>query len=69
MNALRILETDTQVKGILINIFGGILRCDLLVQSILKAANKFGLKKPIVLRLKGTNFNEVYFNLKFRRKH
>lgn len=53
--ALKILNDDTEVKAIFVNIFGGILRCDRLAQSIIDAnkANKF--TKPMVLRLKGTN--------------
>ena len=53
--AIKILNDDTEVKAIFFNIFGGILRCDLLTESILHAAEQVGLKKPIVLRLKGTN--------------
>ena len=53
--AIKILNSDDEVKAIFVNIFGGILRCDVLTQSILNAAKEVGLKKPIVLRLKGTN--------------
>lgn len=53
--AIKILNNDNEVKAIFVNIFGGILRCDVLTQSILNAAKEVGLKKPIVLRLKGTN--------------
>lgn len=55
IEALRLLNNDPEVKSILINIFGGILRCDLLVNSIIKATEKYNLTKSIVLRLKGTN--------------
>lgn len=55
VEALRLLNQDTQVQSILVNIFGGILRCDVLVQAIIKGTEKYKLKKPIVLRLKGTN--------------
>ena len=55
VEALRMLNGDPQVKVILVNIFGGILRCDLLVGAIIKATEKYKLVKPIVLRLKGTN--------------
>jgi len=55
IEALRILNQDSQVKSILVNIFGGILRCDVLVEAIIKGTEKYNLKKPIVLRLKGTN--------------
>jgi len=53
--AVKILNNDTDVKAIFVNIFGGILKCDVLTQSIIKAAEEVGLNKPIVLRLKGTN--------------
>lgn len=59
VEALRILNQDTQVKSILVNIFGGILRCDVLVQALIKGTEKYNLKKPIVLRLKGTNSQEA----------
>ena len=52
---MGILEQDNGVKSILVNIFGGILRCDILVNAVITAAKKKNLKKPIVLRLKGTN--------------
>jgi len=55
IEALRLLNNDSQVNCILVNIFGGILRCDLLVNSIIKATEKYNLSKSIVLRLKGTN--------------
>lgn len=53
--AMKLLNDDETVKAVFINIFGGILKCDVLTQSILAAADAVGLKKPIVLRLKGTN--------------
>lgn len=52
---MKILNDDTEVKAIFVNIFGGILRCDNLAASILKANELNKFKKPIVLRLKGTN--------------
>lgn len=55
MEAMKLLNDDESVKAVFINIFGGILKCDVLTGSILKAADVVGLKKPIVLRLKGTN--------------
>jgi succinyl-CoA synthetase beta subunit len=57
--ALRLLNQEKDVKSILVNIFGGILRCDLLINAIIKATEKYNLKKPIVLRLKGTNSDKV----------
>ena len=53
--AMKLLNGDDEVKAIFVNIFGGILKCDVLTQSILDAAKQVGLKKKIVLRLKGTN--------------
>jgi len=53
--AVKILNNDDEVKAIFVNIFGGILKCDVLTQSIINAAEQVGLTKPIVLRLKGTN--------------
>ena len=53
--AVKILNQDDEVKAIFVNIFGGILKCDVLTQSIIDAAAQVGLTKPIVLRLKGTN--------------
>jgi len=55
VEAMKLLNDDESVKAVFINIFGGILKCDVLTQSILTAAKQVGLKKPIVLRLKGTN--------------
>lgn len=55
VEAIKLLNSDDEVKAIFVNIFGGILRCDVLTQSILDAAKEVGLTKPIVLRLKGTN--------------
>ena len=47
------------MKAIFVNIFGGILKCDMLTKSIMNAAKTVGLKKPIVLRLKGTNSDKA----------
>ena len=55
LEAVKLLNSDSEVKAIFVNIFGGILRCDVLTESIIKAAEVVGLEKPIVLRLKGTN--------------
>jgi len=54
-NGLRIILNDANVKGILINIFGGILRCDVLAEGVIKAARKTGINVPVVIRLQGTN--------------
>ena len=53
--ALEVLETDPNVKSVLINIFGGITRCDLVAEGIVKATKGKNLKWPIVIRLDGTN--------------
>jgi len=57
--AVKLLNNDPEVKAIFVNIFGGILKCDVLTQSILNAAKTVGLTKPIVLRLKGTNSDKA----------
>jgi len=57
--AVKLLNNDSEVKAIFVNIFGGILKCDVLTQSILDAAKQIGLSKPIVLRLKGTNSDKA----------
>jgi succinyl-CoA synthetase beta subunit len=54
-NAFRILLSDKNVKAVLINIFGGILRVDTLASGVVEAAKKIGVKLPVVLRLEGTN--------------
>ncbi len=57
-NAFKILVADKDVKAALINIFGGIVRCDLVAGGIVKAAREVGLKIPLVVRLKGTNVDQ-----------
>ncbi len=54
-NGFRIILSDPHVKGVLINIFGGILRCDVLAQGIVEAAKKVEVKVPVVIRMEGTN--------------
>ena len=54
-NAFKILVSDKDVKAALVNIFGGIVRCDLVANGIVKAAKEFGIKVPMVVRLEGTN--------------
>ena len=56
--AFKIILSDKNVKGILINIFGGIMRCDVLAKGVVEAAKKIKLKVPLVVRLAGTNFEE-----------
>jgi succinyl-CoA synthetase beta subunit len=54
-HAFGLLNDDPHVKAILVNIFGGIMRCDVIASGIVNAAKTIGLKKPIVIRLQGTN--------------
>jgi len=57
-NAFKILMSDTNVKAVLINIFGGILRCDVLAAGVIAAVKELGVPVPIVIRMKGTNVVE-----------
>jgi succinyl-CoA synthetase beta subunit len=57
-NGFRIILSDPNVKGILINIFGGILRCDVLAEGVVQAAQKTGINVPVVIRMEGTNIEE-----------
>jgi succinyl-CoA synthetase beta subunit len=57
-NAFRILMSDKNVKAVLINIFGGILRCDVLAQGVIAAVTELGVPVPIVIRMEGTNVDE-----------
>jgi len=56
--ALKLILSDKNVKGILINIFGGIMRCDVLAQGVVEAAKEININVPLVVRLAGTNFKE-----------
>ena len=56
--AFKLILADRNVRGILINIFGGIMRCDVLAQGVVDAANQVKLSVPLVVRLAGTNFKE-----------
>ena len=56
--AFKLILSDKNVKGILINIFGGIMRCDVLAKGVLDAAKEINLSVPLVVRLAGTNFKE-----------
>jgi succinyl-CoA synthetase beta subunit len=57
-NAFRILMADKNVKAVLINIFGGILRCDVLAAGVIAAVKELGVRVPIVIRMEGTNVEE-----------
>ena len=56
--AFKLILADKNVKGILINIFGGIMRCDVLAQGVVEAAKQVNLSVPLVVRLAGTNYQE-----------
>ena len=56
--AFKLILSDKNVKGILINIFGGIMRCDVLAQGVVDAAKEINISVPLVVRLAGTNFKE-----------
>jgi succinyl-CoA synthetase beta subunit len=53
--AFRIILTDPNVKGIFVNIFGGIMKCDTIAEGVIAAAKELGLEVPVVCRLEGTN--------------
>lgn len=57
--AFEILQADDQVKSILVNIFGGIMRCDVIAAGIIAAAKDLGLSKPLIIRLAGTNVEKA----------
>jgi succinyl-CoA synthetase beta subunit len=56
--AFKIITSDPKVKGILVNIFGGIMRCDVIAEGVVAAVKEVGLKVPLVVRLEGTNVEE-----------
>ncbi len=56
--AFKIITADPNVKGILINIFGGIMRCDIIAEGVVAAVKEVGLKVPLVVRLEGTNVDQ-----------
>ena len=64
-NGFRIVLSDPHVKAIFINIFGGILRCDILARGVVAAANKLHIKIPIVVRMEGTNMEEGHNILEY----
>jgi succinyl-CoA synthetase beta subunit len=53
--AFKIITSDPNMKGILVNIFGGIMRCDVIAEGVVAAVKEVGLKVPLVVRLEGTN--------------
>jgi succinyl-CoA synthetase beta subunit len=56
--AFKIITSDPNVKGILVNIFGGIMRCDIIAEGVIAAVKEVGLKVPLVVRLEGTNVEQ-----------
>jgi len=56
--AFKLIVSDKNVKAILVNIFGGIVRCDLIAEGIIKAVKEVGVNVPVVVRLEGTKVNE-----------
>ncbi len=66
-NGFKIILSDKNVKGILINIFGGIVRCDRVAQGVMDAASDMNLKLPVVIRLEGTNKEQAEHLLKSSR--
>ncbi|MCG8378823.1 MAG: succinate--CoA ligase subunit beta, partial [Proteobacteria bacterium] len=56
--AFKLIVSDKNVKAILVNIFGGIVRCDLIAEGIIQAVKEVGVDVPVVVRLEGTNVNE-----------
>ena len=59
IEAFRIILSDPKVKGILVNIFGGIAKCDLIAEALVKAGREIGFKVPVVVRLEGTNVDKA----------
>jgi succinyl-CoA synthetase beta subunit len=57
--AFELLNADPNVNAVLVNIFGGIMRCDVIAKGIIDAADEINLKKPIVIRLQGTNVEQA----------
>ena len=56
--AFKIIVSDDKIKAILVNIFGGIVRCDLIAEGVISAIKEVDIKVPIVIRLEGTNVEE-----------
>jgi len=64
VEAFRIILSDTSVKGVLVNIFGGIAKCDVIADALIHAAKEVGFKVPVVVRLEGTNVEKARAMLK-----
>src|SRR6185295_14091822 len=59
IEAFRIILSDSKVKGVLVNIFGGIAKCDTIAEALIAAAKEIGFKIPVVVRLEGTNVDRA----------
>merc|ERR1712050_394739 len=59
IEAFKLITSDSRVKAVLVNIFGGIMRCDVIAEGIVTAAETLDMKVPIVVRLQGTNVTEA----------
>jgi succinyl-CoA synthetase beta subunit len=57
--AFKIISSDPKVKAVLVNIFGGIMRCDIIADGIISAVNQLGLKIPLIVRLQGTEVDKA----------
>jgi succinyl-CoA synthetase beta subunit len=68
IEAFRIILSDPKVRGILVNIFGGIAKCDLIAEALVKAGREVGFKVPVVVRLEGTNVEKAREILKAAAK-
>src|SRR5207302_11090153 len=68
IEAFRIILSDPNVKGVLVNIFGGIAKCDLIAEALVKAGREVGFKVPVVVRLEGTNVTKAREILKAAQK-
>jgi len=68
IEAFRIILSDAKVKGILVNIFGGIAKCDLIAEALVKAGREVGFKVPVVVRLEGTNVDKARQILELAKK-
>ncbi len=64
IEAFRIILADSKVKGVLVNIFGGIAKCDTIAEALIKSAKEVGFKVPVVVRLEGTNVDRARILLK-----
>lgn len=69
MEAIKLLESDDDISSLFINIFGGIMSCDIIASSIIRAAEEINATKPIVLRLKGNNSESAKKMINGKKEH